>query len=82
MVLAQLHDIVCGQIVDYTFIFSELGCFCFATDNFDIRQTWVLCNFLIQHKSSYTFGLFLYPLKTLENRFSDVFRGYRKWPVL
>ena len=25
-------------------------------------------------------GLFLYPLKTLENqRFSDVFRGYKKW---
>ena len=27
-------------------------------------------------------GLFLYPLKTLEKQtFSDVFRGYRKWPV-
>ena len=27
-------------------------------------------------------GLFLYPLKTSENqRFSDVFRGYRKRPV-
>ena len=30
----------------------------------------------------YTTGIFLYPLKTLENeRFSDVFRGYRKKPV-
>ena len=27
-------------------------------------------------------GLFLYPLKTSENqRFSDVFRGYRKRPM-
>ena len=30
----------------------------------------------------YATGLFLYPLKTSENqRFSDVFRGYRKKPV-
>ena len=30
----------------------------------------------------YATGLFLYPLKTSENqRFSDVFRGYRKRPV-
>ena len=33
-------------------------------------------------KPFHVIGLFLYPLKTSENqRFSDVFRGYRKRPV-
>ena len=41
--------------------FFELCCFCFATDNFDIRQTWVLCNFLINLNPFYTTNLFLYP---------------------
>ena len=40
------------------------------------------CNFWLTHFMSLHTGLFLYSQKTTENqRFSDIFRGYRKRPV-
>ena len=42
----------------------------------------VLWNWLTLINRFHAIGLFLHPLKTSENqRFSDVFRGYRKRPV-
>ena len=48
----------------------------------EVGKHWWMHKSQILHNPFHVTTLFLYPLKNSENRWcSDIFRGYRKWPV-
>ena len=66
-------------------MFSLLLGFCLSVlllEEDSTQQAWLAAYFVNVLNTFSATSLFLYPLKIQENqKFSDTFRGYRKWPV-